>query len=402
MSSPSVLLAVLITSLVALGPLSTDFYLPALPAITAAFDTDVGTTQLTLSVFLIGFGVGQLAYGPLSDRFGRRPVLLAGLIAYVLATVVCAFAPSIETLIAARFLQSLGACAGPVLGRTIVRDLYGPRESARVLSYMSSAMALASLVGPFLGGVLTVWLGWQATFAFLVLFSTTQAFMVWRILFETNANPDPDAIRPARMLSNFAVLSRDLRFRGLLLCNAFSYAGLMAFISGAPFVFIGIFGFSPQLMGLAFSVMVSGYIVGTMLSGRFSRRMGAARLLYAGGWVGALGGTTMLMLALAEVLHPAAVMAPMWLVSASIGLVMPNATALALAPYPRMAGSAASLLGFVQMGLAAVFGVAVGQTLGDTYLPVAIGVGTGGVGCLLSYFIWVRGALGGSDAGNPG
>jgi len=390
MTAPTIALAVLITSLVALGPLSTDFYLPAMPAIALALNTDVAMTQLTLSVFLVGFGVGQLAYGPLSDRFGRRPVLLVGMVIYVLATIACALAPTIETLIGARFLQALGACAGPVLGRTIVRDIYGPQESARVLSYMSAAMALAPLVGPVLGGTLTVWFGWRSTFVFLTLFSAVQAVLVWRMLAETNQHRDPDAVRPGRMVGNFVILSRDRLYRGVLFCNGFAYGGMFAFISGSPFVFIGLYGFSPQAMGLAFSVMVSGFIVGTTVSGRFSRRVGAARLLYAGAVLGAIGGAVMLGLGLGGVTHPAGVMAPMWFVSCSIGLVMPNATAIGLAPYPKMAGSAASLMGFSQMGLAALAGIAVGQTFSDSVVPMALGVATGGFGCLISYLLWVR------------
>ncbi len=390
MVAPSVSLAVLITTLVALGPLSTDFYLPSLPAIAAALATDVASTQLTLSVFLIGFAVGQLAYGPLSDRFGRRPVLLFGLMVYVLASVACVFAPAIEVLIAARFLQALGACAGPVLGRAIVRDVYGPQDSARVLSYMGAAMALAPLVGPVFGGALTVWFGWQSTFVFLTLFSFVQTLLVWRMLEETNAHRDAGATRPGRMLGNFRTLLADRLYRGVLLCNSFAYAGLFAFISGSPFVFIGMFGFSPQAMGLAFGVMVSGYIVGTSASGRLSRRLGSARLLAIGAWLGAAAGCAMLALMLAGFVHPASVMVPMVGFSCAIGLIMPNATALGLANYPKMAGAAASLIGFVQMSLAALVGMAVGHTLGDSVVPMALGIAAGGLGGLASYWLWVR------------
>jgi DHA1 family bicyclomycin/chloramphenicol resistance-like MFS transporter len=155
-ASPSFGLAALLTTLVALGPLSTDLYLPSLPTLATVFATDAARVQLTLSVFLIGFAVAQLAYGALSDRFGRRPLMLSGLILYFFASVGCLFAQSIEMLIAARFLQAVGACAGPVLGRAIVRDVWGPVEAVRVLAYVSGAMALAPLVGPTLGGFLTV------------------------------------------------------------------------------------------------------------------------------------------------------------------------------------------------------------------------------------------------------
>ncbi len=385
--------AALLTTLVALGPLSTDFYLPALPAIGAALDTDIAHTQLTLSVFLVGFGAGQLVYGPLSDRYGRRPLLLAGLALYLLASVACTLAPTIEALIAARFVQALGACAGPVLGRTVVRDLYGPQDAARMLSYIGAAMAIAPLAGPVLGGALAEACGWRATFVVLTLFALLQLLAVWRLLGETNAHRDPAATRPRRIAANFATLARDRLFRGVLLANACAYAGLFAFISGSPFVFIGLLGFSPQAMGLAFGLMVSGYICGTMLSGRLSRRLGAARLIMAGALLGAAAGSLMLALVAALPLSTAAVMLPMWCVALSIGLVMPNATALGLAPWPRMAGSAASLLGAVQMGLAAAVGAAVGHAMGDSALPMALAVALCSAGVLGAWLGAIRPAL---------
>jgi MFS transporter, DHA1 family, multidrug resistance protein len=393
MTAPTTAIAVLITTLVALGPLSTDFYLPSLPSITAALNTDVASTQLTLSVFLVGFGVGQLFYGPLSDRFGRRPVLLVGLVLYVLASIACMLAPDIGTLIVARFVQALGACAGPVLGRAIVRDLYGPQESARILSYMGAAMAIAPLVGPVFGGALTVWFGWRATFLFLTVFSFVQAILVWRMLGESNRHRDPDGLRPGRIASNFRALLGDRLYRGVLWCNGFSYASLFAFISGSPFVFINLFGFSPQAMGLAFGVMVSGYIAGTTLSGRLSRRLGAPRLLAFGAVLQAVAGMAMLALTVAGPHHPASVMVPMWFAAGGLGLVMPNAMAIGMGPYPKMAGSAASLMGFVQMSLAALVGMAVGHSLNASAAPMAVAIAGSGLACLASYLLWVRPVL---------
>jgi DHA1 family bicyclomycin/chloramphenicol resistance-like MFS transporter len=319
------------------------------------------------------------------------------MVVYVLASVACVFAASIEALIGARFLQALGACAGPVLGRAIVRDVYGPQESARMLSYIGTAMALAPLAGPVLGGWLTVWFGWRSTFVFLTLYSAVVLVAVWRVLDETNRHRDPGAARPGRMLANFVTLLADRRYLGVLLCNGLAYAGLFAFISGSPFVFIDMFGFTPQGMGLAFGVMVSGYMVGTTISGRLSRRVGPERLLRAGVVLGAAAGLLMLGLALAQLHHPAAVMIPMWFSTCAIGLVMPNAVAIGLAPYPQMAGSAASLMGFSQMGLAALTGIFVGHTLGNSVLPMAAVIAAGALASVASYWRWVR--RGAPDAG---
>ncbi|MCK9986754.1 MAG: MFS transporter, DHA1 family, multidrug resistance protein [Azoarcus sp.] len=387
---PSLPLAILVTALVALGPLSTDFYLPALPSITSGLATDVAHAQLTLSVFLFGFAIGQLVYGPLSDRYGRRPVLLFGVAVYVVASVACVFAASIEALIAARFLQALGACAGPVLGRAVVRDIYGPHDSARMLSYVGTAMALAPLVGPVLGGWLAVWSGWRATFAFLVVYSALLLLAIAHLLRETNPHLNPQAGRPAEMWANFALLLKNSRYRGVLLCNALAYSGLFAFISGSPFVFIGMFGFTPQQMGFAFGVIVSGYMTGTTLSGRLSRRLGAERLMGYGVVLGVAAGLSMLGLALAGARDPIAVMLPMWFSACSIGLVMPNAAAIGMAPYPHMAGSAASLMGCSQMGLAALAGVFVGHTLTDSVVPMALVIAIGALLALASHVVWVK------------
>ncbi len=382
--------AVLIICLTSLGPLSTDFYLPALPTIAAALGTDSAGAQLTLSVYMIGFGCGQLLLGPLSDRYGRRPVLLWGMAAYVLASVACTVAPDIDTLIAARFLQALGACAGPVLGRAVVRDLYGPSEAARMLSYIAGGTALAPLLGPLLGGWLTVLFGWRASFVFLTLFSFVLALVTWKSLRETNRNPDPAAMRPAVMLGNYRRLLADRAYRGVLLTGSFAFAALFAFISGAPFVFIELYGMSPQGMAIAFGANVTGFMLGTTLSGRLSRRVGVDRLMRAGVWLGAAGGVALAALALVGAAHPAAVIVPMWFITCSTGLVLPNATALGLSGYPHMAGAAASLMGFVQMGCGAVFGAIVGHGVQASATPMALTVAAGVLCSLAAWRLGVR------------
>src|SRR5215813_9387910 len=181
----SLAVTALLTAMVALGPISTDLYLPSLPGLARYFDVSVADAQLTLSSFLIGLATAQLIYGPLSDRFGRRPVLLIGLAIYVIASIVCMLSPSVPVLVVARFVQAVGACVGPVLGRAIVRDVHGREGAARVLAYMSAAMALAPAIGPILGGFLEEWFGWRINFLVLVLFGSSGLFMAWQILPET-------------------------------------------------------------------------------------------------------------------------------------------------------------------------------------------------------------------------
>ncbi len=374
LDSPTLGLGALLATLIALGPLSTDLYLASLPMLIDVFRTDAARVQLTLSVYLAGFAVAQPAYGALSDRFGRRPAMLGGLVIYFLATLGCLFATSIDQLIGARFLQAVGACAGPVLGRAIVRDVWGPVEAARALAYISGAMALAPLVGPALGGVLTVAFGWQANFMLLALFSGVQLVAVWRWLGESNRQPDTTATRVGRILINFRILLTDRNYLGCLLGLGLSYSALFAFISGSSFVLIGWYGLSPGVYGLSFGGVVAGYITGTQLAGWLVRQRGADWLLQSGGWLGAVAGATMLCLDLAGVHHLAALLVPMFFVAVSVGLVMPNAPALALAPYPGIAGAASALMGFSQMGLAALVGIVVGHGVerSASIMPITI------------------------------
>ena len=392
MLPPSFGLALLLTTLVALGPLATDLYLPALPGMTAEFATDVARVQLTLSVFLIGFAVAQLFYGPLSDRYGRRPAMLFGLLLYLASSLACMLAPSIDALIAARFFQALGACAGPVLGRAIVRDVYGPVQAARVLAYISGAMAIAPMIGPFIGGWLTVWFGWRANFAALALFSAVQTAVVFRLLGESNAHKDPLATRPHRLLGNFRELIAGRAYLGYLLCAAFGYAALFSFISGSSFVLIGLHGLTPQWFGASFGLVVTGYIVGTLLTGRHTLRLGTSRMVMMGALLGTAAGSLMAVLALAGVESVWAILLPMFVFMVATGLVMPNAIGGALAPYPKMAGAASALMGFVQMSLAAAVGIAVGHAYDRSAVPMTAAIALCGWAVLASYFFLVRSA----------
>lgn len=383
----SLLVVCLLTALVALGPLSTDLYLPSLPAIGQALDANIGQVQLTLSVFMLGFAVSQLAYGPLSDRFGRRPVLLAGLVVYFAATLACAMAPSIEWLIAARFAQAVGACAGPVLGRAIVRDVFGRERSAQVLSYLAMAMALAPAAAPIIGGYLEVVFGWRANFVALMAVGVGLAVMVAGILPETNRYRDRTATRPRRLLANYRRLVADPVYRGYVLTLSLAFAGLFSFISGSAFVLIAIIGLSPDQFGLSFAAIVAGYMAGTFASARLTRQLGHDRMIAIGLGLALAGSLSMAAFAFMGMETVASIILPMMLVMAGVGMVLPNGMAGAIGPYPQMAGSASALLGFVQMGLAALAGIAVGQLADGTAKPMA---GMIALSCCLAVVSYLR------------
>lgn len=351
----------LLVLLVAFGPASTDLYLPALPAIARAFGSDPAAAQLTLSVFLLGFAAAMLAHGPLSDRFGRRPVLIAALCVYLAATVGCLLAPSMDMLILFRFLQALGACAGAVVGRAIVRDVYQPQEAARVMSFLAMAMAVAPAVGPILGGWLTSRFGWPSAFAVLLVFGATALAGVLAVLPETNASPDPGAVRPRRLARNYASLVGSSTFRGYVLVVSGSYGGIFAYISGSSFALIDGLGLRPDQYGYCFSAAVLGYMSGSFGGGRLTTRLGIDRTIALGNAFQLAGGLAGLALALAGVFTVVSVVLPAAIFFFGSGFALPNATAGAINPFPQMAGAASALMGFLQMAAAAALGVLVGQ-----------------------------------------
>lgn len=357
----SLTLRVLLTMLAAFGPLSTDLYLPSLPILVQVFDTDVSTAQLTLSVFMAGFALSQLVHGPLSDRFGRRPVILGGLAVFIVASLWCAVASSINELIVARFLQALGGCVGPVVGRAVVRDVFGRERSAAVLAYMATAMGLAPAVGPLVGGVLTAAFDWHANFFLLAAIAVVVLAVTWRVLGESNMHRDSRALEPARLIGNYLTLLRDRAYIGFAMTSTLVFCGLFSFISGSSFLLVTQLGLTPVQYGVSFAVVVTGFMGGSYAAGRLTGRFGVVRMIRAGTALAALGGAIGLGLALTTPLHVAGVILPMALFIFGAGLTMPNAMAGAIANYPTMAGVASSLMGFVQMTCAALAGFIVGM-----------------------------------------
>lgn len=382
-------LAVLLTALVALGPVSTDIYLPSLPAVMRAFSVGVGETQLTLSAFMAGFGLMMLVYGPLSDRFGRRVVLLGGMILYCLASGFCLIAPSIDMLIFGRFLQAVGVACGPVLGRAVVRDVYGREGAARVLAYMASAMALAPAIAPILGGFLETQFGWRSNFLALQGLGAAMLCALFLLLPETNRHKDDQALAPHRLLGNTIALLGNRRFMGYTLTLSFSFATLFSFISGASFVLIDAFGVHPGDFGFYFSAAVLGYMSGSLIAGRFTQRVGTRRMIGLGAWLGVAAALLLVGLALFAPPHWAFVMGPISLLFLTVGLVLPNASAQAIGPYPQMAGAASSVMGFIQTALGAASGVLVGYLHNGTALPMALVILAVAVLCALSFLLLV-------------
>ncbi|MEQ9196241.1 MAG: multidrug effflux MFS transporter [Parvibaculum sp.] len=360
---------VFLASLTAVGPLSTDMYLPSLPAIAAEFGADTGATQLTLSTHLIGFAGSQLFYGPLSDRFGRRPVLIGGFLLYIAGSVVSLFVMSIEQLILARLLQAVGGGASVVLARAIVRDLFEGAEAGQMLAKMAAIMGLVPALAPMLGGVVQDFYGWKANFIAMALFGVVLLGIVATSLGETLPPARRQSAAPIAILRNYRRLLADMRFLKYLAVACVCFSGLFAFISGSSFVLQGRYGLSPVVYGLCFGAMAGGYVAGSLSGSRLVRRFGIDGTLRAGGFAAALGGLLMLGGLMSSVSALAIVM-PIVIYGFAVGLTMPQAMAGALTPFPEMAGTASSLLGFLQAMAGAVAGIYVGHGVDAGAMPM--------------------------------
>ncbi|MDP2125101.1 MAG: multidrug effflux MFS transporter [Parvibaculum sp.] len=376
---------VFLGALTAVGPLSTDMYLPSLPAIALAFAADTGATQLTLSVHLIGFAGSQLFYGPMADRYGRRPVLLAGFSLYVAGCFVSLFVGSIEELIAARFFQAIGGGASVVLARAIVRDLYEGPAAGQMLARMAAIMGIVPALAPMLGGVIEAAYGWKMNFVAMGAFGAVLALIVLTSLDETLPPSRRQSAAPVAILAHYRRLIGDRRYLRYLLIAGACFAGLFAFISGSSFVLQGLYGLSPIAYGMCFGLMAAGYIAGSLTGGRLVRRLGIDNTLKVGGAFACLGGFSMLA-GLASSASPVAIVAPVILYGFAVGLTMPQAMAGALTPFPEIAGTASALLGFLQAGAAAAVGIYVGHGVGTSAMPM---VGTMALTGLLTFAVTV-------------
>ncbi len=356
--SPLTLIIVL-GALTTFGPLSIDMYLPALPAIATQFGASDAAVQRTLTSFFIGLVIGQLFYGPISDHFGRKPPLYLGLSLFTITSVACALAPNIVSLTGLRFVQALGSCAGMVMVRAMVRDLYAPEDMRRVFSTLMLITGLAPMLAPILGGYIFVHLGWQAIFLVLGFCGLAALAAVHFTLPETHSGDPSRKLAFAPVIRNYVALLRDPPFRVSVLICGISMAGVFAYIAGSPFVFIDFFGLSPDIFGWVFGFCGMGFALGAQINGRFLAHIPAENIVFAA--TRAQLGATVLLLVLA--LGGAgfwAIIGPLFIAVACNGFILPNATTLALAPQAARAGTASALIGIMQFGFAAITTLAVG------------------------------------------
>jgi DHA1 family bicyclomycin/chloramphenicol resistance-like MFS transporter len=359
-------------------------YTPSMPEIGRLLAASTAEVQLTLSAYLMGFAIGQVVYGPISDRWGRKPVLLMALALFCLSSLACAAAPTIETLIAARALQALGGAGAIVLPRAVVRDLYAGKHAGRELSRIGAVMSFAPAIAPLIGGIVQTAWGWRANFVVVGAVAVLASIIAWQAMPET-LHREAQPTRVAGMLTSYNRLVRNRAFLAHLGLAALSYAGLFAWISGSPFVLQDLYGLSPFGFGVAFAAACIGSILGAMAAAALVLHLGLDRTIGLGALALALGGLSMVA-GLALGLSPVASLVICMLVyHAGLMLVLPQAIAGAMTPFPDCAGTASSLVGFVQQTSAALLGIIVGRSLGHTAWPLAISIAM--MGCL-SLALW--------------
>ncbi len=371
--SPALVVLVL-SLLLGIQPVTTDLYLPALPSLTAGFGAPVSQAQLTLTILLLAFGVSQLLWGPLSDRYGRRPVLLVGLAAYTLASVGCVLAPSMAMLIAWRAVQGAAMGAAVMCGRAVVRDLYRPEAGARVMSRGLTGLGVIACISAPLGGLLADTLGWRFALAPLAVFGAIALAVVALRFEESLAQKNPLALRPAALLRTWWTILRNPTFVAWTVLSTASFAGLISFLASSSFVFTQVLGLSRAQYGLLLSSMAVAYISGTFLCRRLLARVGIRRTVAIAGALSLAGGTLVGVLAWAGLHNGWAIMLPFYLFMLAHGIHQPCGQSGAVAPFPHAAGAASALNGFLMTLAAFTVGGWVGWRLDGTVFTLTNGV----------------------------
>lgn len=357
--------------LLGLQPVTTDAYLPALPMLARELAAPMSAAQMTMAGLILAFGLAQLVWGPVADRVGRKPVLVAGLALYTAASIGAVFAPTIELLVLWRVVQGACLAAAVVVARAIVRDLYEPHEGARVMSIALSGLGVIACLSPALGGLVAGHWGWRAALGLLAAMGAlTFAFVVLRLP-ETLAQRNPHATAPGPLLATWAQIARHRSFVAWTLLTAFTYGGLFTFLAGSSFVYIDMLGLSPGAYGLAMASGSIAYLAGTFACRRWIVSLGVERAVRRGAVFTLAGGLLLLALALGGVHTAAAVLVPQWLFCFGHGVHQPCGQSGAVGPFPRAAGAASALAGFALSLVAFVDGRWLGFVLRGEVLPFA-------------------------------
>jgi MFS transporter, DHA1 family, multidrug resistance protein len=371
--SPAIVV-VLLSLLLGVQPVTTDLYLPALPALTEGFGAKMSQAQLTLTALLLAFGLSQLVWGPLSDRFGRKPILLIGMTAYVSAALASTLAQSMEMLILARVVQGTAMGASVMCARAIVRDLFSPLDGARIMSKGLSGLGLIACLCAPLGGLVSDHLGWRFALLVPALFGSASLALIALRYRETLPNPNLHALQPKALVGNWATIVKHPTFLAFTLLSVCAYGGLFTFLAASSFVFIKVLGLSKTQYGVLMFSMSAVYIGGTFLCRRMLVRFGLRKSVALAAVLTLAGGTSMGLLAMAGVHQTWAVLVPFYLYMLGHGVHQPCSQSGSVGPFPHMAGAASALSGFFTMLAAFGMGTWLGTHLDGTVYPLAYGL----------------------------
>jgi DHA1 family bicyclomycin/chloramphenicol resistance-like MFS transporter len=359
-------------ALTAIGPLAIDMYLPAFAAIEHSLSAPAGSAELTLAGFFIGMASGQLVWGPLSDCFGRKPPLYAGLAMFALASLGCALTNDIAALTVWRLLQALGGSVGMVIARAIVRDRCSARESARAFSTLILVMGLAPILAPIIGGWVVTTLDWRAIFLLLFAFALACLLAIRLGLPESHSTRHEPPLNAQRIAGDYASLFASRAFLGYTLSGGLAMAGMFAYIAGSPLVLIQLGGIAPQHFGWAFGINALGFVAASQLNARSLKTIAPTRMLRHALWLPALAGLTLFGLTLSGLANLPLTLLLMFVYVSSLGFIAPNASASALATFGQRAGTASALMGALQFGLATLTGIGISQLHDGTARPLAL------------------------------
>lgn len=387
-STSRVRMALILGTLSAFGPLSLDMYLPALPTLADEFQSSTSYAQLSLTACMVGLAAGQLLAGPLSDVRGRRTPLIAGLILYTIASILCLVSPTMGSFVVLRFIQGAAGAAGIVISRAVVRDVYSGPELTRFFSLLMLINGVAPIAAPIIGGQLLAYTSWRGVFILLSIIGILTLVAVVVGLGETLPTERRSSGGLKQTLITFRKIAGDRLFMGYALTQGFVSAGMFAYISGSPFVLQKIYGISPQMFSLCFAINGLGIILASQIAGRLAGKVSETRLLIAGLLTAALGGTSLLIAILAGG-NLISVLIPLFLVVSSVGLVNTASFALAMANQEKSAGSASALIGVMTFLFGGIVAPLVGLGGEGTAVPMGIVIACADLGALLIYVVMV-------------
>ncbi|QFT32545.1 multidrug effflux MFS transporter [Roseibium porphyridii] len=346
-------LAVLI-AVSTVNPLAMQIYLPSLAGMMIVFSATAGEIQLSMSAFFVAVAVSQLIWGPLSDQYGRRPVIIVGMTLFVIGSILCLFAPTIEALVFARILQAAGGCTGMVLGRAIVRDLYGPNQAASMIGFVTMGMAVMPTIGPAIGGLLDEFFGWQGGFVLMLILGIGA---LWASIYKLpETHTERTKVGPRQVVKSYTDLCREPLFWSYALTAAFSALTYFAYLGGAPYIAAGMLSLSAAEMGFYFMFVALGYIAGNFISGKFAERVGLMPMIMAGTLIGILSVSIIATFTYFNGLSAQILFLPMFLLGLGNGVCLPSALSGAVSVRPELAGSASGLTASLQVGAGAITG----------------------------------------------